>query len=236
MNLNVALIPSNQIHNRASMAPFNELYNEHGGMHHFAALLETTCKAKGINAQAFPVTAENVPGQTYDHQWIAEAIDRANLWLRSKGGGLMLHFHTDSGMASHTYGIYAGTKWPSSEGLADLLGRKVHEALATETYKTIQRAGSIDYNGYLFATRAQYIPCLLELCSHQSERDMKSLWSHDKHAAAAIADGLLEYAGQGAVDWKARYEQECTRNAELAAALTRTRATVHDAIERLRAV
>jgi hypothetical protein len=205
-------------------------------MHHFAALLETTCKAKGVNAQAFPVTAENVPGQAYDHQWIAEAIDRANLWLRSQGGGLMVHFHTDSGTHSHTLGIYAGSKWPKSDALAEALGRNVHEALATESYTTIQKAGSIDYNTYLFATHAQHLPCLLELCSHQNERDMRALFAHPDRVAAAIAEGLLTHVGQTAVDYKPLYEAERARNAELAAALTRTRATVHDAIERLRAV
>lgn len=194
--LAVAIIPSNQIRNVSNVPGF-EAYNEHEKCHWLADRIAEECLARGVTAQAFPLPAETAPGQTYDHQWIVEDVQRANVWLTQQGGGVMVHLHTDSGLASHTFGIFAGQRWPQSQYLVDALGRAVHELLATESYRCFERLGDIDYNTYVFAVKAAHTPCLLEMLSHQNERDIRTFYAHADRLAVAIADALRVYAGIG---------------------------------------
>ena len=232
MSLAVAILPSNQSRNVSPVIP---AYNEGGGMHYLAPLIVERCKARGVNAAWFNARMEHEPGQTYAHQWIAEQIARANVWLRSQGGGVMVHLHTDSGTFSHTFGIWT-TKFPESELLADTLGRRVHQALATEQYRAFHKLGSVDYSTYLFSTRAEHTPCLIELCAHTVERDIRTLFAQPQVAAEALADGLADYLGiVPAVDYKTLWEAEKARREVAEAALGRTRTAVAQARDLLAA-
>ncbi len=191
MTFNVAILPSNQ---SANVSPIIPAYNEAGGMAWIAPLIVERCKARGINACWFPVNPETQPGQTKQHQWITEQIARANAWLKSVGGGVMVHLHTDSGDYSHTFGIYT-TRFPNSQELARSLGYAVQQSLATAEFRTINKLGSIDYDTYLFATLAQHTSCLIELCAHTVERDIRVLYGQPQLAAEGIVTGLAAFAG-----------------------------------------
>jgi hypothetical protein len=208
----VAILPSNQSRN---VSPIIPAYNEGGGMHYLAPLVVERCKAKGVNAAWFSARMEHEPGQTYVHQWIAEQIARANAWLKSQGGGVMVHLHTDSGTYSHTFGIYT-TRFAESRQLATTLSARVFTALATEQRRVFDRLGDMDYNTYLFAARAEHTPVLIELCTHTVERDIRVLFAQPQVAAEAIAEGLADYLGiVPAVDWQVECQRLKSENEQL---------------------
>ncbi len=166
-------------------------------MAYLSPLIVAACRQRGITAEWFPVRLETEPGQTFDHQWIYQQIDRANAWLAAQPGAddtkAMLHFHTDSGTMSHTFGIYPARQMPLSKRLAGCVAGAVRQALGTERLATFDRLGDTDYNTYVFAQQAKFTVALIELCSHQSERDMAALFGRPGDLAAAIAEGLAEY-------------------------------------------
>lgn len=184
-------------------------------MHYLAPLVVERCKAKGVNAAWFSARMEHEPGQTYAHQWIAEQIARANAWLKSQGGGVMVHLHTDSGTYSHTFGIYT-TRFAESERLAWEIGAQVHKELATGEFRWFSKLGTIDYDTYLFATRAEHTPCLIELCTHTVERDIRVLFAQPQVAAEALAAGLADYLGiASAIDWQVECQRLKSENEQL---------------------
>lgn len=189
----VAIIPSNQDRNRSTVPGFGH-YNEHGGMHFLAPLIEAECKALGINAQWFRLTPESQDPPDRRFLGLRNGQAMANAWLRSQGGGVRLNLHTDSGTHSHTYAIYGSAKGENeSRRLAEAIGPLVHEALATERYEAFERRGGIDFNEYIFYANAEGPACLIELCSHQNERDMRALFAHPDRLAQAVARGLARY-------------------------------------------
>jgi hypothetical protein len=134
-----------------------------------------------------------------------------------------LNFHTDSGDFSHTYGIFTDRWDGRSYWLADALGKKVMSILHTDSMMALNQLGATDYDTYIFSThsKAGTIPVLMELCSHQCERDLDALWAAGSGLAAALVDGVIEWAGQTpAVDWRAEAEAYRVKAEQAAADLS----------------
>ena len=87
-----------------------------------------------------------------------------------------------------------------------------------------------------YSTRAEHTPCLIELCAHTVERDIRTLFAQPQVAAEALAEGLADYLGIAPpVDYKALWEAEKTRREVAEAALGRTRTAVAQARDLLAA-
>lgn len=150
-------------------------------------------RAKGINVKAFHRQSD-IPSSTAQLQ---VQQDEGYDWLMAQPETVKigLNLHTDSGTISHTYGIYT-TRWDArSHSLADALSIAVQRVLTTQSRAVFAKLGTIDYNTYLFSTRSKEgsIPVLLELCSHQSERDLDALWAAGAGLSAALVDALIAW-------------------------------------------
>ena len=192
----VVFCPSNQA---AKMSPWRREYSEYGGMHFLAPLIVEACRAQGLNAHWLAAYPDNDPKQPYQHAYIVAQINSANLWLDTQPGEpddkCIIHLHTDSGDFSHTFGIFT-SRFPNSERLARCYAEEVQRVLATGEVRVFERLGSIDYNGYLFATKAKYTTALAELCAHTVKQDIDNLYAHPGRVAEASAKAVLRYFGQ----------------------------------------
>lgn len=186
----VAICPSNQDRNASPVRPE---YNEYGGMHWLAPLIEEKCRQLGINAKVFSTTRES---QDSSHLAGLYAQQRAaDAWLaqQAQARKALVNLHTDSGDFSHTFAIY-GTQYPQSKTLAEAIGPLVQSALETASYRSFSQLGSVDYSTYVFATVPKFPACLIELCSHVNASDINKLFERPQQAAEAVAKGLLAYS------------------------------------------
>lgn len=187
----VAICPSNQDRNASPVRPE---YNEYGGMHWLAPLIEERCQQLGINAKVFATTPES---QDTAHLAGLYAQQRAaDAWLtqRTERQKVLVNLHTDSGSLSHTFAIY-GTQYPQSKTLAEAIGPLVHAALETASYQAFSQLGSTDYSTYVFAQVPKFPACLIELCSHVNAADINHLFERPQQVAEEIAKGILAYSG-----------------------------------------
>lgn len=188
----VALCPSNQDRN---ISPVNPAYNEAGGMAWISPLIEAACAKLGILAKWIPATLESK--DAYHLAGLRTQQRAANAWLDEQDAALkiLVSYHTDSGTASHTFGIYASSTGPDAAAIAGAIAQEVSRAMLTQSVEVFERRGDIDFNTYVFAQAARYPAVLIELCSHQSAKDMAMLFSQPATCAEAIARGIARWAG-----------------------------------------
>ena len=191
----VAIIPSNQDRNKS---PWRPEYSEYGGLHWLAPLITDACASLGLNALDFQTRPESQ--DTYPLENLILQQERANTWLaqQPEPTKILVNIHTDSGAASHTYGIYASSKGgENGKSLAYALASRVRSVLATEGFMVFERLGSIDYNTYVFATEAKAgrIAVLIELCSHENKRDIETFAAHPRDGANAISQVICTWSG-----------------------------------------
>lgn len=196
----VAIIPSNQQRNVSSVPGYSQ-YNEYGGMMHVANLLRSEYRALGLVAEVFDPGSE-IFDSSGTHLFVQRAVERANVWLAEQGGGVQVNLHTDSGKEySHSFGIYGTARGEDeSKRLAEWLAPTVRDALGTLELRTFERLGTTDYNKYIFYQYAKAPTCLLELCSHQTKRDMEALWGRAPLLAKVMASRLRDWFGVVAPD------------------------------------
>jgi len=214
-----ALLPSNQDRN---VSPVRADYNEGGGMHWLAPLVEEKCRALGINARRFEAQMES--RDSYKLEGLYKQQEQANNWLvrQTELHKVLVNFHTDSGNVSHTYAIFGSRKEQKSRLLAEIVGPLVHVALSTEKYEAFEKLGNIDYNTYVFYEAARFPAVLLELCSHAHAGDLARLYSRPHEVATAIARGIARYGGaEQGVNWQAEAERWRKAHDEKLAELSR---------------
>jgi len=161
--------------------------------------------ARGINARAFHRPSDTASATT---QLVAQQ-DEGYAWLMAQPQSrkIGVNFHTDSGDFSHTFGIFAPRTGADSQRMADVLSRKVQAVLGTADRRVFSKLGTTDYDTYIFATHAKVPAVLLELCSHQHERDLDALWTAGSGLAMAMVDGVIEWAAPAVTDWRAEAER-----------------------------
>jgi hypothetical protein len=205
-------------------------HNEAGSMRFLADKVVAHLESLDVTAQHFAPALESTDKTQYAALY--KTFPEARAWCdQRKAAGdqtLILHLHSDAGGGSHSGYCYS-TKRPESTTLGKACAENLRDLLGTA------KVLGFDRTDWLWDKQAgQHNAAYLEVWAHDVKSDLEAAYRLVDGAAAAIA---LEVRAWGApVDYRALYEQERTRNAELAAALTRTRATVNDAIERLRAV
>lgn len=189
MSLAIAIIPSNQETNTSKVKPE---YNEYGGMKYLCTLLERELRNRGVEAYLVPIASEK--NDTYELQGLIEAMKYANTVLAASSAinKYIISFHTDSGKDySHTFGISDGTQdgWEA----AAILAAVTTGCLDTEECQVFSQHGGVDYTEYIFAKNARYTSALIELCSHESDSDMGSLWLRSHELARQLALGMLTF-------------------------------------------
>jgi hypothetical protein len=215
LDLALAIFPALQSYNRYTK--YNS--DEWSAMAWQADRMVEQAIARGINARAFhgqsdggTSTANLQAQQTEGHAWLV---------VQPQNRKAAVNFHTDSGAASHTFGIFAPRTGADSQRLADVLSRKVQAVLDTADRRVFSKLGATDYDTYIFATHAKAPACLVELCSHQCERDLDALWAAGSGLAMALVDGVIEWEQQGDVtDWRAEAEAYRAKAEQATADLT----------------
>lgn len=193
MALHVAIFPSNQSYNRSTVKPYDQYYNEKGGMDQLALALERELKLRGVDAKAF-IGAADQPNSTINLQ---AQLREGYGWLKPLVGTKMgVSLHSDSGKNgvgfSHTYGIYG--RHPRAKDLAETLTERIQQILGTATTAIFQKLGTTDYLTYLFNTLApdDVIAILEECFCHEDAGDMASVWAKLPILAAGMADAIVE--------------------------------------------
>ena len=201
MDIALAVFPALQAYNR--YAKYGS--DEWSAMAWQADRMVEQAIARGINARAFHRPSDTASATT---QLVAQQ-DEGYAWLMAQPQSrkIGVNFHTDSGDFSHTFGIFAPRTGADSQRLADILSRKVQAVLGTADRRVFSQLGTTDYDTYIFATHAKSPACLIELCSHQHERDLDALWAAGSGLAMAMVDGVIEWAAPAVTDWRAEAER-----------------------------
>ncbi len=171
--------------------------NEYGAMRWLVeAKILPLCAKAGINADMFAPWSESNDATKYSglHQQMTQATD----WLDAQpvAPKAIICLHTDSGKPDEP-------DWPHTwvcigQGNAQtvLLARDLLLPVA-DVFGHNDAGIHTEYGGHIFSKEAGGYPSVLvEICCHQSPRDLKVLYENPDAIAEALVAGVLAWTGQ----------------------------------------